>query len=91
MTQRQKKLLDFIRDRIEATGVAPSYTEMAAAIGTSSRTTPHDIVQRLIADGHLVRRADRRHRGIELPGPNLAAVPIANLKAEIARRIGAAQ
>lgn len=90
MTPRQKKLLDFIRERIEATGVAPSYADMATAIGTASRTTPHELVERLIADGHLVKRPGRHH-GIELPGPNLAAVPTAILKAEIARRIGVAQ
>jgi hypothetical protein len=83
VTPDQIQLLDFIRSEIELRGTAPSYTRLADVFGCRGRGGMHDRVSRLVEAGQLVRERGR----IRLPGvPNLAAVPIGALRAEIARR-----
>lgn len=90
MTEQQIKLLDFVRDRIEATGIAPSYAEMADHLGHKSKSATFYMVDRLVRDGALVRSSFKRERGLRLPGPNLAAVRTRALVAELERRKAAA-
>lgn len=44
LTQQQQKLLEFLTDRIRATGVAPSFEEMAAHMGMKSKSGIHRIM-----------------------------------------------
>lgn len=86
MTEKEQKLLDYIREQIETTGICPTYTEMAVAMGTKGRAAVWEQVARLIADGHLVRLAKHRNRAIGLPTPHLATVPTSALLNELRRR-----
>jgi repressor LexA len=85
MTRRQKEALDFIRARLEATGIAPSYEEIREALGLKSRSNSHAIINRLMEDGHLVRRPGCA-RSLRLPVTDLSDVPTANLIAELENR-----
>lgn len=77
------QVLAFYRDRIEATGNAPSGPEAAQEIGISN-VAVWKHVQGLLHEGKLVRRKDG---SIDLPGRfDLSAVPSAQLRAELARR-----
>lgn len=86
MTPHQAKLLEFIRARIEQSGVSPSYVEMGEAMGLRSRATVFKIVNALVRDGHLRRPGKGRQRGLMLPGVSLHAVPTSALVAELKRR-----
>lgn len=67
LTPQQRALLDAIT-RIQAeTGVAPSYSEMAAAIGAKSKATVARLMQGLEDRGHI-RRMPRRARSYGLVG-----------------------
>lgn len=85
MTPHEKQLLEFIRERIDATGIAPTYQEMADHLGLKSKTGALRRVESLISQGHLVRRP-RANRGIEINRAPLAHVSTAALQAELARR-----
>lgn len=86
MTELQLRILDFIRRRIEATGLAPIYDEIAAEMGTKSRGAAHSLVQTLIRDG-LLEKTAAGARNLRLPGvPDLVAVPTPALEAELERR-----
>lgn len=86
MTPRQLQVLDFIRDRIGLTGIAPSYSEIAEHFRLSSKGHAHAVVDALI-DAGLVRKAAGRRRGLTLiDQPTLAAVPTQTLRYELARR-----
>lgn len=66
MTERQAHLLAYIRSRLSGSGIAPSYDEMAAALGIKSRSGVKGAVDRLVDQGLLIRLA-RRPRGLALP------------------------
>ena len=86
MTPQQQALLDFIRERIEESGCAPSYDEMQERFGWAGRGTAHNAVSRLIDGGHLVRRRFQP-RGLALPDrPDLGGVATGVLAAELQRR-----
>lgn len=66
LTARQLELLNFIRACLVANdGVAPSFNEMQAHMGTSSRGNVHDMVKILEARGHITR-LKRRARAIQV-------------------------
>lgn len=85
-TTRQVRLLDFIRATIETRGTAPTYSEMAAHMGTT-RSNAHLLVSRLIREGHL-KRTEGGERNLALVAPyrSLIDVPTPALRAELARR-----
>lgn len=86
LTLNELAALDFIRDVIAATGVAPTLDELAAAFGWHSRSSAHRIVESLIGQGMLVKTAARK-RGLALASvPLLSSVPTDALRAELARR-----
>lgn len=90
MTPKQIKLLDFIRSRIEETGAAPTYAEMAAAIG-GTRSNAHLTVGHLIRAGYLKRLDDsKRNLALVAPYRSIIDVPTRVLCAELARREAAA-
>lgn len=85
MKPDERKLFDFIARTIEATGEAPSYREMMAHMGVKSKNGVAIRLDRLCAQGHLVRDA-RVHRGLQLARSPLGNIPTAELRAELARR-----
>lgn len=85
MTENQQKLLDFIRERIEATGGSPTYEEMRQHLGCASKSLVARTVVSLIEQRKLYRTA-ARHRGLALTPHNLSNVPTAALTRELARR-----
>lgn len=64
MTPVQAKLLETIK-RLTVGGVAPSYDELAAAVGVSSKSRVHAMVKRLEAEGRI-RMMRGRARSIEV-------------------------
>jgi DNA-binding MarR family transcriptional regulator len=84
MTPTQAKVLDIVRERLDA-GLSPSFGEVADACGVT-RPTATEAVSRLVEAGYL-RRVARRHRSIALADrPDLRAVSSEQLAAELARR-----
>lgn len=65
LTARQTKLLDFIRDRVQQDGFAPSYADMAAHLELKSKSGICRMVEGLEARG-AVRRISKRARSIEV-------------------------
>ena len=53
LTKKQKQVLDYIKEFIEAHNYAPSYEEIAAGIGLSSPSTIYVHVVNLIVKGYL--------------------------------------
>ena len=84
MTPRQKQLLDFITDYIESSdGISPSFDEMKTAMGASSKSGIHRLVEALVAHGKIVRLKGRA-RSVALP-PAVAGntVSLANVLIQI--------
>lgn len=65
LTRKQAELLDFIIGRIDADGIAPSFEEMKEALGLSSKSGVHRLIDALVERGHI-RRIPNRARSIEL-------------------------
>ena len=55
MTPRQQSALEFIRAYVIEHGIAPTYGEIARAVGLHSKSNAHFVVDALIAGGLLVR------------------------------------
>lgn len=87
MTPHQAKAFEFIRDEISACGIAPSYEEIGRAIGVTTKSGVHRIVDRLILDGKLVKAKGVHARSLRLPDHvDLTIVPTSALQAELQRR-----
>lgn len=86
LTPHEVRALDFIRNRILATGAAPTLEELCGGMGWAARSTAHRVVDGLVRHGMLIK-TPARLRGLALPdGPLLSTVPTAALRAELARR-----
>ena len=55
LTKRQRDALAFIRQSSVKRGYAPSYDEIAEALGIKSKSNVHVLVTGLVERGHLVR------------------------------------
>jgi repressor LexA len=66
LTERQRDVLGFIADRIEADGVAPTLQEIADAFGFRSTASAQKHVAHLERKGFLVREKHQK-RGLVLP------------------------
>lgn len=66
LTKRQKQVLDYIKEFVQARNYAPSYEEIAAGIGLSSPSTIYVHVVNLIVKGYLKKRWNA-NRSLELP------------------------
>jgi SOS-response transcriptional repressor LexA len=66
LTATQQRVLDVIRAAIAATGTAPSYGELANALGTG-KTAIHRAVGALVRRGHITRQP-RMPRSMRLVG-----------------------
>ncbi len=69
LTERQRQVLDLVRESLATRGVAPTLQEIADAFGYSSTATAQKHVQRLIDKG-LLRRLRHQKRGLELVEPD---------------------
>lgn len=86
MTGGERKVLDFVRDRIEATGLAPTVQEIQQHLGLRSKSAVFQRISGLVRQG-LLERQRSRSRGLALPGvPDLAMVSTAAILHELHRR-----
>lgn len=69
LSERQKKILDFVRDFINTKGYPPAVREIGAAVGLSSSASVHNHLKRLQEYGFLVRDA-AKPRALELMSEN---------------------
>jgi len=63
--RRQSQVLNFIKQHVESTGFAPTFRQIADAIGVSSLATVHEHMQGLIKKG-LINKTSGRLRRYEL-------------------------
>ncbi len=66
LTKKQSEVLKIIRQHLDTEGYAPSYREIADALGLSSPSTIHAHVQALVEKGLIATGEDGRARSIEL-------------------------
>jgi SOS-response transcriptional repressor LexA len=69
LTLRQQKLLRYIEDYSVQRGVSPTFQEMREFLGTSSKASPHGLVQKLIERGFL-ERTEGRNRTLKVVRPH---------------------
>ena len=84
LTSKQKELLLFIHERMQADGVPPSFDEMKDALDLKSKSGIHRLITALVERG-FIRRLPHRARAIEvlkLPESSSAQT------AEALRRVG---
>lgn len=65
LTRKQVELLEFIRDRMSADGVPPSFDEMKEALDLKSKSGIHRLITALEERG-FIRRLAHRARAIEI-------------------------
>lgn len=65
LTQKQKELLLFINERMQAEGVPPSFDEMKDALDLKSKSGIHRLITALVERG-FIRRLPHRARAIEV-------------------------
>jgi len=65
LTQKQKDLLIFIHDRMQKSGVPPSFDEMKDALELKSKSGIHRLIMALVERG-FIRRLPNRARAIEV-------------------------
>lgn len=65
LTQKQKDLLIFIHERMQDTGVPPSFDEMKDALDLKSKSGIHRLITALVERG-FIRRLPHRARAIEV-------------------------
>jgi repressor LexA len=65
LTQKQKDLLLFIHDRMQQSGVPPSFDEMKDALDLKSKSGIHRLIMALVERG-FIRRLPNRARAIEV-------------------------
>ena len=84
LTSKQKELLLFIHERMQADGVPPSFDEMKDALDLKSKSGIHRLITALVERG-FIRRLPHRARAIEvlkLPESSVVQSP------EALRRVG---
>ncbi|MEQ8664433.1 MAG: transcriptional repressor LexA [Rhodospirillales bacterium] len=65
LTRKQHELLIFIADRLQETGVPPSFDEMKDAVGLKSKSGIHRLISALEERG-FIRRLPHRARALEI-------------------------
>jgi repressor LexA len=79
LTRKQKELLLFIHERIDTTGVSPSFDEMKTALNLASKSGIHRLITALEERG-FIRRLPHRARALEVLKMPDAATPSAPLQ-----------
>ncbi len=89
LTAKQHELIRFIQQKLEATGISPSFEEMKEALDLKSKSGVHRLISALEERG-FIRRLPNRARALEvLKGPEDAvAAPRAGRPANDASAIG---
>ena len=73
LTVKQHELLNFINERLSATGVSPSFDEMREALDLKSKSGVHRLISAL-EERQFIRRLPNRARAVEvLRMPDVAA------------------
>ncbi len=83
LTRKQHELICFIEDRLNNSGISPSFEEMKEALGLKSKSGVHRLISALEERGFL-RRLPNRARALEVVraperGEELAAVAPSNV------------
>lgn len=65
LTAKQHKLLYFINERLEETGISPSFDEMKEALGLKSKSGIHRLIMALEERG-FIRRLPNKARALEV-------------------------
>ena len=65
LTVKQHELLNFIHDRLSATGVSPSFDEMREALDLKSKSGVHRLISAL-EERQFIRRLPNRARALEV-------------------------
>ena len=79
LTAKQHELLNFIHERLSATGVSPSFDEMREALDLKSKSGVHRLISAL-EERQFIRRLPNRARALEvvrMPEAASPAVPAA--------------
>ncbi len=90
LTQKQKELLVFIHERLQDSGVPPSFDEMKDALDLKSKSGIHRLITALVERG-FIRRLPHRARALEvikLPETSSHAIAASTNVAEAPRRTG---
>jgi len=83
LTRKQHELICFISDRLEETGVSPSFEEMKEALDLKSKSGVHRLISALEERG-FIRRLPNRARALEvLKQPERAAAKPAKKPAAV--------
>src|ERR1700752_4570544 len=78
LTRKQSELLRFIHERLQETGVPPSYDEMKEALDLRSKSGIHRLIMALEERG-FIRRLPHRARALEVTKlPERARVAVGN-------------
>lgn len=65
LTAKQRELLQFIHDRLQASGVSPSFDEMREALDLKSKSGVHRLISAL-EERRFIRRLPNRARALEV-------------------------
>ena len=79
LTAKQHELLHFIQEKLDESGISPSFEEMKEALGLKSKSGIHRLISALEERGFL-RRLPNRARALEvikLPEGSKTAAPVA--------------
>lgn len=74
VTENEKMVFEFIKDRIEE-GYPPTVREICAEFGFKSTSTSHRYINNLTAKG-LLEKGNNRNRAIRLTGGNGMKIPL---------------
>jgi repressor LexA len=84
LTAKQHELLNFIHERLSATGVSPSFDEMREALDLKSKSGVHRLISAL-EERQFIRRLPNRARALEVVRMPEVAVPAIAAAAMAAR------
>ena len=65
LTKKQRELLQFIQERLNETGISPSFDEMKEALGLKSKSGVHRLITGLEERG-FIRRLPHRARALDI-------------------------
>jgi repressor LexA len=89
LTSKQNELLRFIHERLESSGVSPSFEEMKEALALKSKSGVHRLIGALEERG-FIRRLPNRARALEIlqlpEGGGARAVNVVSLAAASAQK-----
>lgn len=76
MTPLQRRALDYIAEFLRVQGMAPTYDEIARALGQRARANAFAVVNGLIGHGYLAREGRGRRNIVVLKLPPGPAMPV---------------